>query len=102
MSEAIICEKAGHINDNLLQQTTGTCTDEASGKPFKTSQNYKNRTGVHFFIRHCEAANADMKAADGYLKIFARIIANEGYILNTFSTMTRQEFLEEDSKWGSV
>ncbi|XP_051784390.1 tigger transposable element-derived protein 1-like [Erpetoichthys calabaricus] len=82
--EAIICEKVRPIYADLQQQTPGTSTDEASGKPFKASrgwfENFKKRTGIHSVVRHGEAASADIKAAEDYLKTFAGIIAAEGYI----------------------
>ncbi|XP_039624723.1 tigger transposable element-derived protein 1-like [Polypterus senegalus] len=66
------------------QQTPGTLTDEASGKPFKASrgwfENFKKSTGIHSVVRHGEAASTDIKAAEDYLKTFAGIIAAEGYI----------------------
>uniref|UniRef100_A0A8C8RR64 HTH CENPB-type domain-containing protein n=1 Tax=Pelusios castaneus TaxID=367368 RepID=A0A8C8RR64_9SAUR len=57
VTEAIICEKARAIYADLLQQTPGTLTDEASGEPFKASRgwfkNFKKRTGIHSDCFHC-------------------------------------------------
>ncbi|XP_051783372.1 tigger transposable element-derived protein 1-like isoform X1 [Erpetoichthys calabaricus] len=84
VTEARICEKARAIYADLLQQTPGTSMEEASGEPFKASrgwfQNFKKRSGIHSVAKHGEAASADIKAVEDYLKTFARIIAAEGYI----------------------
>ncbi|CAE1154389.1 unnamed protein product [Acanthosepion pharaonis] len=84
VTEAIICEKARAIYTDLMQQTPGTSTGGAPGEPFKASrgwfENFKKRTGIHSVVRRGEAASADMKAAEDYLKTFAGIIVAEGYI----------------------
>lgn len=84
VTEAIICEKARAIYADLLQQTPGTSTGGSPGEPFKASrgwfENFKKRNGIHSVVRHGEAASADMKAAEDYLKTFAGIIVAEGYI----------------------
>ncbi|XP_014308512.2 uncharacterized protein LOC106696566 [Myotis lucifugus] len=68
VTKAIICEKAGAIYADLLQQTPGTSMDEASGEPFKASrgwfENFKKRTGIHSVVRHGEAASTDIKEGD--------------------------------------
>ncbi|GLV46361.1 hypothetical protein CBL_20709 [Carabus blaptoides fortunei] len=85
VTEVIICEKVRAIYTDLLQQTTGTSTDGVSGESFKASrgwfEKFKKRTGIHSVLRHGEAASADMKAAEDYLKTFAEIIAAQGHIL---------------------
>ena len=51
---------------------------------FKASQgwfeNFRRSTGIHSVVRHGEAASSDVKAAEDYLKTFAKMIAAEGYI----------------------
>lgn len=82
--ETRICEDARCIYADLLQQIPATSTEEASDEPFKASRgsfkNFKKSTDIHSVATHCEAASSDIKAAEDYLKIFARIIATEGYI----------------------
>lgn len=55
-----------------------------SGESFKASQawfeSFKKRTGIYFIVRQGEAASADMKAAEDYLKTFAVITAAQRYI----------------------
>ena len=84
MTEGAVCKKAHAIYDDLLQQTSGTSVDEASEDLFKASwgwfENFKKRTGIHSVVRHGEAASADVKAAEDYIKTFAELIEAEGYI----------------------
>lgn len=76
LMQAIICEKAQAVYADLLHQTPGTST----GEPLKASRScfeyFEKRTGIH----SDEAARADLKEAEDYLKTFAGIIAAEGYI----------------------
>uniref|UniRef100_UPI00358F0D9F tigger transposable element-derived protein 1-like isoform X2 n=1 Tax=Myxine glutinosa TaxID=7769 RepID=UPI00358F0D9F len=83
VTESIICEKARDIYGDLVQQTAGTSTDEASEESFKASRgwfdNFKKRTGIHS-VRHGEAASLDVKAAEDFIITFAELIKAEGYI----------------------
>ncbi|XP_008104049.2 tigger transposable element-derived protein 1 [Anolis carolinensis] len=84
VTESIICKKARAIYGDLVRQTSGTLTDEASDESFKASrgwfENFKKRTGIHSVVRHGEAAGSDMKAAEDFVVIFAKLIEAEGYI----------------------
>ena len=83
MTEGTVCQNARAIYDDLLQQTSGTSVDEASEDLFKASrdwfENFKKRTSIHSVVRHGEAASADVKAAEDYIKTFAELI-EAGYI----------------------
>uniref|UniRef100_A0A0P4W6M5 HTH CENPB-type domain-containing protein n=1 Tax=Scylla olivacea TaxID=85551 RepID=A0A0P4W6M5_SCYOL len=83
MSEAIICKKAHIIYGDLKKQTPPTSA-EAAEDSFKAShgwfENFKKRTGIHSVVRHGEAANADVKAAEDYVTRFDSLIVKEGYI----------------------
>ena len=83
MTEGTVCQNARAIYDDLLQQTSGTSVDEASEDLFKASrdwfENFKKRTSIHSVVRHGEAASADVKAAEDYVKTFAELI-EAGYI----------------------
>ncbi|XP_064109669.1 tigger transposable element-derived protein 1-like [Macrobrachium nipponense] len=82
VTEGIICKKARSIFSDLQQQTPGTSTEEES---FEASRgwfdNFKKRTGIHSIDRHGEAASADVKAAEEFMKTFAEFVEAEGYIL---------------------
>ena len=84
VTEGITCEKARAIYADLLQQTPGTSVDEASEDSFKASRgwfdNFRKRTSVHSVVRHGEVASSDVKAAEDYVKTFAKLIKAEGYI----------------------
>ncbi|GBM50413.1 hypothetical protein AVEN_207068-1 [Araneus ventricosus] len=84
LTQGIICEKARAIYGDLLNQTPRTSTDEASEDSFKISRgwfdNFRKRTGIHSVVRHGEAANSDVKAAEDYLKTFSELIEANGYI----------------------
>ena len=88
VSETIISEKAIAIYRDLKRkeaeggETSGA--GQASAEEFKASrgwfENFKKRTGIHSVVRHGEAASSDVKAADEYVKRFASLVAEEGYI----------------------
>ncbi|GBO19329.1 Tigger transposable element-derived protein 1 [Araneus ventricosus] len=84
LTQGIICEKARAIYGDLLNQTPRTSRDEASEDSFKASRgwfdNFRKRTGIHSVVRHGEAANSDVKAAEDYLKTFSELIEANGYI----------------------
>ncbi|GIY62867.1 hypothetical protein CDAR_122691 [Caerostris darwini] len=84
LTQTIICEKARAIYGDLLKQTPQTSIDEASEESFKASrgwfENFKKRSGIHSVVRHGEAANSDMKAAEDYIKTFSDLIKAQGYI----------------------
>ncbi|XP_064093865.1 tigger transposable element-derived protein 1-like [Macrobrachium nipponense] len=81
VTEGIICEKARSISSDLQQQTPGTSAEEESLKASRGwFDNFKKRTGIHSVVRHGEAASADVKAAEEFVKTFAEFVEAEGYI----------------------
>nr|XP_060616130.1 tigger transposable element-derived protein 1-like isoform X1 [Anolis sagrei ordinatus]XP_060616131.1 tigger transposable element-derived protein 1-like isoform X1 [Anolis sagrei ordinatus]XP_060616133.1 tigger transposable element-derived protein 1-like isoform X1 [Anolis sagrei ordinatus]XP_060616134.1 tigger transposable element-derived protein 1-like isoform X1 [Anolis sagrei ordinatus] len=82
MTESIVCKKARAIYGDLVRQAPERLMDEASEESFKASRgwfdNFKKRTGIHSVVRHGEAA--DVKAAEDFRIIFAKLIEAEGYI----------------------
>ncbi|XP_064110427.1 tigger transposable element-derived protein 1-like [Macrobrachium nipponense] len=83
VTETVICEKARSIYADLVKKEAST-SKEASEEVFKASHgwfdNFKKRTSIHSVVRHGEAANANVKAADTYIQKFAALVAREGYI----------------------
>ena len=58
ISEGLICEKALHIYADLLKETPSTSAESESGllsKPVAAGS--KNRSGIHCFSMHVEAAS---------------------------------------------
>ncbi|XP_066948598.1 tigger transposable element-derived protein 1-like [Macrobrachium rosenbergii] len=62
----------------------GTSTDEALGESFKASRgwfdHFKKRTGNYSMIRRGEAASYDVKAAEEFVKRFAKLVETKRYI----------------------
>ncbi|XP_046395150.1 tigger transposable element-derived protein 1-like [Ischnura elegans] len=84
--EAIICEKAGAICQGLKRDVTEMEGESSQGgEGFKASRgwfdNFKNRCGIHSVIRHGEASSAEIKAAENFIKVFEKLIGEEGYLL---------------------
>ncbi|GFT04802.1 tigger transposable element-derived protein 1 [Nephila pilipes] len=82
VSEAIICEKAGAIFQDLKRDVTETEGESSqAGEGFKASRgrfdNFKKRSGIHSVIRHGEASGGDIKAAE---KVFEKLISEDGYL----------------------
>ena len=71
VTEAVICKKARTIYDDLIKLTTGTSTVDAPEELFKASRgwfyNFQKRTGIYSDVRHDEAANSDVKAAEAFV-----------------------------------
>ncbi|GFT27189.1 tigger transposable element-derived protein 1 [Nephila pilipes] len=85
VSEAIICEKAGAIFQDLKRDVTETERESSQGgEGFKASRgwfdNFKKRSGIHSVIRHGEASSGDIKAAENFIKVFEKLISEEGYL----------------------
>ncbi|GFT99759.1 jerky protein homolog-like [Nephila pilipes] len=85
VSEAIICEKAGAIFQDLKRDVTETEGESSQGgEGFKASRgwfdNFKKRNGIHSVIRHGEASSGDIKAAENFIKVFEKLISEEGYL----------------------
>ncbi|GFS99560.1 HTH CENPB-type domain-containing protein [Nephila pilipes] len=85
VSEAIICEKAGAIFQDLKRDVTETEGESSQGgEGFKTSHGwfdkFKKRSGIHSVIRHGEAPSGDIKAAENFIKVFEKLISEEGYL----------------------
>ena len=62
VSEAIICEKARLLHQDLLNKTPGTSSET---EVFKASrgwfEKFKKRTGIHSVVRHGEASSSNKK-----------------------------------------
>ncbi|GFT33184.1 HTH CENPB-type domain-containing protein [Nephila pilipes] len=85
VSEAIICEKAGTIFQDLKRDVTETEGESSQGgERFKASHgwfdNFKKRSGIHSVIRHGEASSGDIKVAENFIKVFETLISEEGYL----------------------
>ncbi|GFT09924.1 HTH CENPB-type domain-containing protein [Nephila pilipes] len=83
--EAIICEKAGAIFQDLKRDVTEMEGESSQGvEGFKASRgwfdNFKKRSGIRSVIRHVEASSADIKAAENFIKVFENLISEEGYL----------------------
>ncbi|XP_064097446.1 tigger transposable element-derived protein 1-like [Macrobrachium nipponense] len=85
VTKTIICEKTRGIYDDLKgKQAAERGETSTPTETFKAScvwfDNYKKQTGIHSVVRHGEAASSDSKAAADYVKTFASVIAEQGYI----------------------
>ncbi|GFT22883.1 tigger transposable element-derived protein 1 [Nephila pilipes] len=85
VSEAIICEKAGAIFQDLKSDVTETEGESSQcGEGFKASRgwfhNLKKRSGIHSVNRHGESSSGDIKAAENFIKVFEKLISEEGYL----------------------
>ncbi|GFT28023.1 tigger transposable element-derived protein 1 [Nephila pilipes] len=85
VSVAIICEKAGAIFQDLKRDITKTEGESSQGgEGFKASRgwfdNFKKRSGIHSVIRHGEATNGDIKAAENFNKVIEKLISEEKYL----------------------
>ncbi|GFT59872.1 HTH CENPB-type domain-containing protein [Nephila pilipes] len=69
VSEAIICENAGAIFQDLKRDVTETEGFKASRGWF---DNFKKRSGIHSVIRHGEASTGDINAAENFIKVFGK------------------------------
>ncbi|GFU52473.1 tigger transposable element-derived protein 1 [Nephila pilipes] len=63
VSEAIICEKAVAIFQDLKRDITETEGESSQG-----------------VIRHGEASRGDIKVAENFIKVFEKLISEEGYL----------------------
>ena len=86
VTETIICEKATAIFSDLVTQDVGegASSQESATPEFKASRGwfdrFKRRSGIHSVVRHGEAASADQKAAEEFVKKFEELVISEGYI----------------------
>ena len=81
----MICEKASAIFTDLVAADPGEGTStQHPQQEFKAShgwfEKFKRRTGIHSVVRHGEAASADVKAANEFVKKFERLVNSEGYV----------------------
>ncbi|XP_045104973.1 tigger transposable element-derived protein 1-like, partial [Portunus trituberculatus] len=82
VSEAIICEKASTIFQDLKREAAETEGESSQGgqgsDEFKASRgwfyNFKKRSGIHSVICHGEASSADVKGAENFIKEFEKLI----------------------------
>ncbi|GFS69161.1 tigger transposable element-derived protein 1 [Nephila pilipes] len=84
VSEAIVCEKAGVIFQDLKRDVTETEGESSQvGEGFKASRgwfgNFKKRSGIHSVI-HGEASSGDIKAVENFIKVYEKLISEEGYL----------------------
>lgn len=81
VSEAIICEKAKLLHNDLLSKLLGTSAETDN---FKASrgwfEKFKKRSGIHSVIRHGEAASSNEKEAEAFKVEFDKIIKEEDYV----------------------
>ncbi|GFT24924.1 tigger transposable element-derived protein 1 [Nephila pilipes] len=85
VSEAIICEKAGAIFQDLKCDITEMEGESSQGgEGFKASRgwfdNFMKRSSIHSVIRHGEASSGDIKAIENFIKVFEKLISEEGYL----------------------
>ncbi|GFT63930.1 jerky protein homolog-like [Nephila pilipes] len=85
LSETIICEKVGSIFQDLNRDVTEMDGESSQGgEGFKASRgwfdNFKNRSGIHSVIRHGKASSGDIKVAENFIKVFEKLISEEGYL----------------------
>ncbi|GFS40886.1 PAN2-PAN3 deadenylation complex catalytic subunit PAN2 [Nephila pilipes] len=85
VSEAIICEKAGAVFQDLKRDVTEKEGESLQGgEGFKAScswfDNFKKRSSIHSVICHGEASSEDIQAAENFIKIFEKLISEEGYL----------------------
>jgi len=82
INEALICEKALHIYDDLQKKTPGTSV--ANNFVFKASrgwfEKFKQRTGIHSVVRHGEAASSDKAGTEKFIQDFSKIIEEGSYV----------------------
>ncbi|KAM9323640.1 tigger transposable element-derived protein 1-like isoform 1-T3 [Pholidichthys leucotaenia] len=85
VTEAIICEKATAIFNDLVKEDAGEGTSaQEIHQEFKASrgwfEKFKKRSGIHSVVRHGEACSADRKAADEFVQKFQQLVSDEGYV----------------------
>ena len=84
ISELIICEKASAIFKDLKRDASEREGESSQSDEFKASrgwfENFKKRSGIHSVIRHGEAFSSDVKAAEKFVKDFAKLVSEEGYV----------------------
>ncbi|XP_039608453.1 tigger transposable element-derived protein 1-like isoform X1 [Polypterus senegalus] len=77
----MLCEKARKIHGDLLQNCPSMCGE---GEEFKASrgwfENFRKRSGIHSVVRHGEAASSNAEAAKEFVKIFTKLVEDEGYV----------------------
>lgn len=79
--ETIICEKAKHLHQDLPKKTPDTSSEN---DVFKASRDwfekFKKRGGIHTLVRHGEAASANKKDAEEFVKEFCAYVNAEDFI----------------------
>ncbi|XP_068221067.1 putative CENPB DNA-binding domain-containing protein 1 [Palaemon carinicauda] len=85
VTEAIICEKASAIYEDLKQREAGESGETSTPvETFKGScgwfDNFKKQTSIHLFVKHEKVASSDVKASEEYVERCASLVAEEGYI----------------------
>ncbi|CAH2283064.1 tigger transposable element-derived 1-like [Pelobates cultripes] len=82
VTEGIICKKAGAWYNDLKTKLPGPSVKNEES--FKASsgwfKNFKRRTDLHSVVRHGEAASANTKAAEVFVKEFERLVVSECYV----------------------
>ncbi|XP_023239129.1 tigger transposable element-derived protein 1-like [Centruroides sculpturatus] len=83
VSEAIICEKAKNLYNDLLIQTPSPSADRQDFKARRGwFDKFRRRTGIHSVIRHGEASSSNEKATKAFVDEFAEFVKSEGYVWN--------------------
>jgi len=84
ISEAIICEKAKRLHDDLKQDTPGT--SDSKSDEFKASRGwfdrFKKRSGIHSVVRHGEAASSNKDTAEKFVGEFKIFVESEAFSPN--------------------
>ncbi|XP_039608550.1 tigger transposable element-derived protein 1-like [Polypterus senegalus] len=81
VSEPMLCKKARKIHGDLQQNYPSTSSE---GEEFKASrgwfENFRKRSGIHGVVRHGKATSSNAEAAKEFVKIFTKLVEDEGYI----------------------
>ena len=84
VSEAIICEKALQIHEDVVKDMPTAGSSSGPEFVFKASRGwfdkFKHRSGIHNVVRHGEAASSNKDAAESYVKEFDEYVKAEGFL----------------------
>ncbi|XP_068180499.1 tigger transposable element-derived protein 1-like isoform X2 [Antennarius striatus] len=84
VTDAIICEKATVIFNDLVEEDSGEGKLAKEHQEFKASrgwfEKFKKRTELRSVVRHGEASRANHKAADEFVQKFKQLVTDEGYV----------------------
>ncbi|CAG5123633.1 unnamed protein product, partial [Candidula unifasciata] len=82
VTEAIICQKAKNLYQDLKQNTATSSADDVID--FKASsgwfRNFKMRSGIHSVVRHGEVASSNAEGARQFVLNFKNFVDTEKYV----------------------